>query len=85
VQSSYDHDHQSFQEKLLRVDDGSAPAAARRRLRRRARNTLDKANQLDKNTVVSDHGEASESSVLGYTPSSEASRSRASPDEILYL
>ena len=46
---------------------------------------FDEANQLDKDTVLSDHGCASGSSVLGHTPSSEASRSGASPDEVLYL
>ena len=47
---------------------------------------LDKTDQLDKDTVLlSNHEGASGSSVLGHTPSSEASRSGASPDEVFYL
>jgi hypothetical protein len=45
----------------------------------------DKTNQLDKDTVLSDHGCASGSSVLGHTPSSEATRFGASTDEVFYL
>src|SRR5918993_1419195 len=82
VQPSYDHDQKRLQEELLRVDDGPSPAGARWRWR--ARNALDKTDQLDKDAVLSDHGGASESSVHGHTPSSEVSRSGASPDEVLY-
>jgi hypothetical protein len=35
--------------------------------------------------ILSDHGRASGSSVLGHTPSSEAARFGASPDEVFYL
>jgi hypothetical protein len=47
--------------------------------------SLDKTDQLDKDGVLSDHGRASGSSVLGQTLSSEASRFGASPDEVSYL
>src|SRR5215203_1382087 len=82
MQPPYDHDYQSLQEELLRVNDGPSPAAVRWRW---ARDALDKTDQLDKDTLLSDHGCASGSSVLGHTPSSEASRSGASPDEVFYL
>src|SRR5215208_4658873 len=82
MQPPYDHDYQSLQEELLRVNDGPSPAAARWRW---ARDALDETDQLDKDTLLSDHGCASGSSVLGHTPSSEASRSGASPDEVFYL
>ncbi len=82
MQPPYDHDHQSLQEKLLGVEDGPSTAA---RWWWRTRDALDETNQLDKDTVVSDHGEASGSSVHGHTPSSEASRFGASPDEVFYL
>ena len=51
---------------------------------RRTRNALDKTDQLDKDTVLIDHGCASGSSVPEHTPFSEASRFLASPDEVLY-
>src|SRR5215212_2110323 len=82
MQPPYDHDYQSLQEELLRVNDGPCPAAARWRW---ARDALDKTDQLDKDTLLSNHGFASGSSVLGHTPSAEASRSGASPDEVFYL
>jgi hypothetical protein len=34
---------------------------------------------------LGDHGDTSESSMHGHTPSSEASHFGASPDEVLYL
>jgi hypothetical protein len=82
MQPSHDHDHQSLEEELLRVEDGPSTAA---RWWWRTRDTLDKTKQLDKDGVLSDHGEASGSSVLGHTPSSEASRFGASIDEVFYL
>lgn len=48
-----------------------------------SRTALDETDQLDKNGLLSDHEGASESSVLGHTLSSEASRFGASPDEVL--
>jgi hypothetical protein len=83
MQPPYDHDHQSLQEELLRVNDGPSPATAR--WWRWARDALDETDELDKDAVLRDHGSASESSVHGHTPSSEASWFGASPDEAFYL
>src|SRR5215211_1738988 len=82
MQPSEDHDHQSLHKELLRVE--GRPSTATPQWRWRTRNALDKDNQLDKDTLLSDHGWASGSSVHGHTPSSEASRSGASSDEVLY-
>jgi len=82
MQPPDDHEHQSLEEELLGVDDGPSAAA---RWWRRTRNALDKTDQLDKDTVLSDHGCASESSVPEHTSFSEASRFLASPEEVYYL
>src|SRR5215211_5731970 len=82
MQPSEDHDHQSLHKELLRVEGRLSTATPQWRWR--TRNALDKDNQLDKDTLLSDHGWASGSSVHGHTPSSEASRSGASSDEVLY-
>src|SRR5918994_3326854 len=67
MQPPYDHDHQGLQEELLRIDDG--PAAAPTRWWWRTWDALEKADQLDKDTLLIDHGGASESSVFGHPPS----------------
>ena len=74
MQPPDDHDYQSLHRraspsKRWAVPDGGAVAVGLGIL-------LDKTDQLDKNTVLTDHGCASGSSVLGHTPSSEASRVR---------
>src|SRR5215210_7362266 len=83
MQELDDHDHQRLHKQPLGVEDGSSARAVCRRWR--GGDSVDQTNQLDKNTVLSDHGGASGSSVHGHTPSSEASRFGASPDEVFYL
>jgi hypothetical protein len=75
MQPSYDHDHQSLHKELLGVEIGSSAKALRGRLR--GRDALDKTDELDKDTVLIDHGGASAGSVHGHTPSSEASHVRS--------
>src|SRR5215218_376664 len=78
MQALDDHDHQCLQEQPLGVEDRSSARAAWRRWW--DGDSVDQTDQLDKNTVLSDHGSASGSSVHGHTPSSEASHVRSSPD-----
>src|SRR5215203_4840151 len=78
MQALDDHDHQRLQEQPLGVEDRSSARAAWRRWW--DGDSVDQTDQLDKNTVLSDHGSASGSSVHGHTPSSEASHVRSSPD-----
>jgi hypothetical protein len=82
MQPPDDHDHQSLEEELLGVDDGPSALA---RWWRGTRDALDKTDQLDKDTVLIDHGCASGSSVPEHTPFSEASRFLASSEEVYYL
>src|SRR5215210_7051172 len=80
MQASDDHDHKRLHKELLGVEDGSSARTAWGRLR--SWDLVDQTNELDKNTVLSDHGCASGSSVLGHTPSSEASGVRSSSDTV---
>jgi hypothetical protein len=75
MEPSDDHDHQGLHKELLGVEIGSSAKAAWWLLRRR--DALDQSDELDKDTVLSDHGGASAGSVHGHTPSSEASHVRS--------
>jgi hypothetical protein len=83
VQASEDHDHKCLHKEPLGVEDGSSARAAWRRWR--SGDTVDQADQLDKDAILVDHGKASGMCVRGHTPFSEASRFLASPDEVYHL
>jgi hypothetical protein len=78
MQASDDHDHKRLHKELLGVEDRSSARTAWGRLR--SWDLVNQNNELDKNTVLSNHRCASGSSVLGHTPSSEASGVRSSSD-----
>jgi hypothetical protein len=83
MEPPHDHDHQRLQKQLLRVEDGSSTRTTWRRLG--SWEAVDKANQLDKDSILSNHKRASEGSVLGHMPSSEASHFYSSSKTPLLL
>jgi len=80
MQAPDDHDHQRLEEQGLGVDVRASSAGSARE--RRVGETIDKADELDKDRTLVDHERASEGRVLGHTPSSEAFLARSSPSSV---
>jgi len=80
VQAPDDHDYERLYEQPVRIDPG--PPATGASLGRRGRNAINKAQKLDKDGLLGDHGRASEGSVIGHSPCSEAFLARSSPSSV---
>src|SRR5215210_7797804 len=77
MQAPNDHDHERLEEESVRVEARPASWSGTGGTGR-GRETVDQANQLDKERVLGDHRRASEGSVHGHTPCSGAFQSQSS-------